>query len=297
MSDTQANSIFATHCIQYLVDLGVSHFCISPGSRSTPLVSAVAAHPEATSMVFHDERSAAFFALGLSKSTGRATALITTSGTAIANAFPAVIEAYQSYVPLLLMSADRPMELLCTGANQTIDQPHIFGRYTRFFFDFPCPNGLFSARSLAGILSHSIAKAQGNVPGPVHLNFHFREPLLPVDIAPQEFAPVHISSPPVYQIDQADQNRLQQLIEQSQNGLLILGEISNDQERAAALQLTRRLKWPVFVDVSSGCRLFNIPNQIFPVDTLLKSSLAIQPDLILHLGRGVTPEGARGPCK
>ena len=112
------NSLFAYQLISNLADLGIHHIVICPGSRSTPLTAAASRNKKVNTYVFHDERSAAFFALGIGKS-GRLAAMITTSGTAIANAFPAVMEASNSCVPLLLISADRPPELRNSGANQT----------------------------------------------------------------------------------------------------------------------------------------------------------------------------------
>ena len=113
-------SRLAQVAIDQLVEWGIVDFCICPGSRSTPLTLAAARHPKARSYIFHDERSATFCALGIGK-TGKLAVLITTSGTAVANAMP-VVEANMAGIPLLLMTADRPPELRFTNANQTIDQ-------------------------------------------------------------------------------------------------------------------------------------------------------------------------------
>jgi len=114
-------------------------FCISPGSRSTPLTSAVATNPRANAVICYDERAAAYYALGHARATGLPAVLICTSGTAAANYLPAVIEASVEQIPLLLMTADRPPELQDTGANQAVNQTHLFGTHVRWYFDPGCP--------------------------------------------------------------------------------------------------------------------------------------------------------------
>mgnify|MGYP003336804252 FL=1 len=116
------NQLWATLIIEELVRLGVSQYCIAPGSRSTPLTLAAASHSKTKTTVHYDERGLGFYALGLAKSSMTPVALIVTSGTAVANLLPAVIEAYYSCTPLFILSADRPPELRETGANQAIDQ-------------------------------------------------------------------------------------------------------------------------------------------------------------------------------
>jgi len=125
-SPAQANAAAASALVGALVDAGVRHAVISPGSRSSPLVLACEAVPVLQTWVMVDERAAAFFALGLSKSGGQPVAVIATSGSAPAHWFPAVVEAEQDTAPLILLSADRPPDLQDCGANQTIDQTHLF---------------------------------------------------------------------------------------------------------------------------------------------------------------------------
>src|SRR5687768_8931889 len=133
------NLIWAKLVIDQLTSLGCELFAIAPGSRSTPLVVAAAEHARTRTVVCHDERSLGFFALGYAKGAHQPAAVIVTSGTAVANLFPAVVEASMDEVPLIVLSADRPAELRGSGANQTIDQVKIFGDYARYFVDLPPP--------------------------------------------------------------------------------------------------------------------------------------------------------------
>ena len=117
--------------------MGSDHFVVSPGSRSTPLTVAVARNPKAHTTIHFDERGAAFFALGHAKATGKPAVLICTSGTAVANYFPAVVEASMDNIPLIILSADRPPELIDVGANQAIFQDNIYGEYPRYYKNLP----------------------------------------------------------------------------------------------------------------------------------------------------------------
>ncbi|MFW5973523.1 MAG: thiamine pyrophosphate-binding protein, partial [Bacteroidota bacterium] len=126
---------WAAALIDQLVTSGVTLFFIAPGSRSTPLTMAAARHGGARTVVHFDERGTCFMAVGAARATGRPAAWITTSGTAVANGFPAVVEASIDHIPVILLTADRPPELRHTGANQTVDQAKIFGEQVRWFFD------------------------------------------------------------------------------------------------------------------------------------------------------------------
>ncbi|MCT1604588.1 2-succinyl-5-enolpyruvyl-6-hydroxy-3-cyclohexene-1-carboxylic-acid synthase [Dermacoccus nishinomiyaensis] len=179
----------ASVIIDELVRLGVKDVVLSPGSRSAPLAYAVAAADKAGRLRLHvrvDERSAGFLALGLAKISRNPVPVITTSGTAVANLHPAVLEAHHAQVPLIIMSADRPAELRDTGANQTTDQVKIFGSATRWFHEFATPSERAGQntvwRSVVGrAFAHATGVPTGDV-GPVHLNLPFREPLTP-DVA------------------------------------------------------------------------------------------------------------------
>jgi 2-succinyl-5-enolpyruvyl-6-hydroxy-3-cyclohexene-1-carboxylate synthase len=176
--------------VDSLVQLGVSRFVISPGSRSTPLALAAARHPQAQHWVIVDERSAAFFALGQARQSGTASALICTSGSAVANWLPAVVEANHAAHPLLLLSADRPPELHGRGANQTIAQQQLFGTQVRGTHPLPPPDeqGELTA-AIGSLLQQVMGELLQPVPGPVHINIPFREPLLPADLEGVDWSP------------------------------------------------------------------------------------------------------------
>ena len=179
-SPDRAAHAFVGAFVDELARAGVRHVCIAPGSRSAPLAMTVAAHPELRSWVHLDERSGAFFALGMARALGEPVALVCTSGTAVANFLPAVVEARSAGVPLLVLTADRPPELRDVGAAQTIDQNRIFGVHAKWFVEVALPEAtpelLRYARTLA---CRATAAANASPAGPVHLNFPFREPLVP----------------------------------------------------------------------------------------------------------------------
>jgi 2-succinyl-5-enolpyruvyl-6-hydroxy-3-cyclohexene-1-carboxylate synthase len=205
MSESPAPATTAARVlVQTLARLGVRDVVLSPGSRSAPLAYALAAAalpdgerpagaPPVTLHVRIDERAAGFLALGLARGTAaaegdgtagpRPVAVVTTSGTAVANLHPAVLEAHHAGVPLVVLTADRPHELRGTGANQTTDQVGVYGSAARYAVDVPAPGGRPGEdRDLRHLLGRAVAAARGSRsgdPGPVHLNLAYREPLAP----------------------------------------------------------------------------------------------------------------------
>lgn len=184
------NTLYANTFIDALIASGLRRVCLAPGSRHTPLVLALARHRQDIEIYSHlDERSAAFFALGLAIGAGEPAAVVCSSGSAAANFFPAIVEAHQSRVPLIALTADRPPELRASGANQTIDQIKLYGDYADWFYDAPLPEAdpppvaLRNLRSLAA-RAYDLAARQRGV---VHVNLPFRKPLEP-DAADAELA-------------------------------------------------------------------------------------------------------------
>ena len=258
------NGIWSIVLIEELWRLGVGHCCIAPGSRSASLAFALAAHDGMSSHIHFDERGLGFFALGIAKVTGEPVALITTSGTAVANLYPAVIEACQSGVPLIVISADRPPELIDCGTNQAIDQLGIFGAYTGARLDLPTPDRTIPLRWLLSSIDQAFARSctQGL---PLHINCMFREPLYPHQ--PDGAAPednnvywsatgqwVHSGKPytdylrPTL-IQLPDARQWQSFAEG--NGLLVVGRLPVGQDVEAIVALAECLGWPLLADVQS----------------------------------------------
>lgn len=183
--------------IDELTRNGVRHLVCAPGSRSAALVIAAWEHPHLAVHVEIDERSAGFFALGVAKATGVPAAVVTTSGTAVANLYPAVVEADTSFTPLMVISADRPPELRHAGANQTIDQVKMFGERVRWFVDVPpAVDEPWENPYWRSTVCRAVAEAIGRSapPGPVHLNLGFREPLVPLSDDGRTSAPPYRAS-------------------------------------------------------------------------------------------------------
>jgi 2-succinyl-5-enolpyruvyl-6-hydroxy-3-cyclohexene-1-carboxylate synthase len=178
--------VAARALVAALAAQGVRDVVLAPGSRSAPLAYAVAEAADSRRVALHvrvDERSAGFLALGLARGSGAPVAVVTTSGTAVANLHPAVLEAHHSGVPLVLLTADRPHELRGTGASQTTDQVGIFGTAVRYAVDVPAPDGREGeTRDLLATAARALTAARGQrdlYPGPVHLNLAYRDPLHP----------------------------------------------------------------------------------------------------------------------
>jgi 2-succinyl-5-enolpyruvyl-6-hydroxy-3-cyclohexene-1-carboxylate synthase len=174
------NYFWADLFVEQLSVWGIENVCISPGSRNTPLTMAFAGNKKIKSVINVDERSSGFFALGLAKGSGKPVAVVTTSGTAVAELYPAVIEAYYQRIPLIICTADRPEFLRNTGANQTINQENIFRNHIRHFVDFGLPDLKKSKlKSYLSNLKKAVETGLYADPGPVHLNFPFKKPLEP----------------------------------------------------------------------------------------------------------------------
>ncbi len=301
---TNLNSFWAYLLIEELLRNGVNYFCISPGSRSTPLTVAVADNKNARSIICYDERGAAFHALGYAKNSGIPAVLICTSGTALANYFPAVIEARQSGTPLIILSADRPPELRYSGANQTIDQIKIFGDTLNWFFDLPAPDLQINAEFLLTTIDQAVSCAMHQNKAAVHINCMFREPLEPKLIPVPLYYIERISqwestSTPYTQglkgyqkIDRSEIEKLAGILNNSKQGLLVVGRLGNKSQKNAVKKIAEKSKWPVFADITSGLRASTqSDNLITHFDQILleKGRTKITgTDTILHIGAPLT---------
>jgi 2-succinyl-5-enolpyruvyl-6-hydroxy-3-cyclohexene-1-carboxylate synthase len=243
-----------THLVDQLISLGCDFFCIAPGSRSTPLIVAVANHPKAKSIVAHDERSLGFFALGYAKAIQKPVAIIVTSGTAVANLLPAIIEASLDHVPLIILSADRPTELRALGANQTIDQVKIFGSYVRYFFDL-APE--MPTEFILSQVREAAFKSMHPLPGPVQINCQFREPF---QLESLSCCSVHGKIPPNLPFPKGgDLTHFHHQLKQSKNGLVVVGAMKTRAQQQATLKIIEHLGWRAICDVTSGLRFLKHP--------------------------------------
>ena len=263
------NITWAAIFVDELARGGLKVVCIAPGSRSTPLALAFDAHPAIRVYLHLDERSAAFFALGMALAADTPVALVCTSGTAAANFYPAIVEARLSQVPLLVLTADRPPELRHSGANQTIDQVKLYGDQVLWFVDVALPQTdapPVATRNLHTLAARALATANGLVKGPVHLNFPFRKPLEPelgdwrLEINPQ--SPSSKLQSPFTQFERGillptnDQlNQIADVLNQYERGFIVCGPRGPGGDFAAAVAgLSRRSGYPILADPLSGVR-------------------------------------------
>jgi 2-succinyl-5-enolpyruvyl-6-hydroxy-3-cyclohexene-1-carboxylate synthase len=292
--DGDGQAAFAATLVDEWVRSGVAHAVVCPGSRSTPLVLALAARSEVEVHVRLDERSAGFTALGIGKAVGKPALVVTTSGTAAAELHPAVVEADLAGVPLIACTADRPPELWDVGAPQTIDQTHLFGRSVRWFADPGVPD--VSARSSwRSLASRAVAEASmGAVgPGPVHLNLPFREPLVgdPTKAGgvspgrpggrPWHAVVTGAVPPPVGWVSSLV---AEGVLSPHRPGIIVAGAGAG--EVTAVMALSAFLGWPVLADPRSRLRGLE-PGVIGTADGLLRSSRFVgehPAQTVLHLG-------------
>ena len=256
---------YANSFVTALIGSGLKHLCLTPGSRHSPLILAFARYKDEIKIYSHlDERSAAFFALGLALALDEAVALACTSGTAAANFFPAIVEAHQSRVPLIVLTADRPHELRGSGANQTIDQIKIFGDFVEWFVDAPLPEAdppPLALRNMQTLATRAYAKATEKR-GVVHINLPFRKPFEPqaddgptpniAQAATRFWQPIKRAS-----LDSVD--FLQEEISQQQ-GIIYFGHGAGrtlEESQTAmtwAASFSRARGWPIFAELTSNLR-------------------------------------------
>jgi 2-succinyl-5-enolpyruvyl-6-hydroxy-3-cyclohexene-1-carboxylate synthase len=245
----------ATALVDELARGGVRQACVSPGSRSTPLALALARDERITVHVHLDERSAGFFAGGIAKATGEPVAVACTSGTAAAELFPAVVEASQSRVPLIVLTADRPPRLRGTGANQTIDQVNLYGGYARRFLEAPVPTDEDIGVAWAETGRTAVGTALSRL-GPVHVNCPFEEPLTPhgsLQGVPRRQDPHPVASAVG---EHATVSDVEEFFSRygERDGVILVGGLPHP-ETLSVLSLGKLLAWPVLAEPLSGLRL------------------------------------------
>jgi 2-succinyl-5-enolpyruvyl-6-hydroxy-3-cyclohexene-1-carboxylate synthase len=237
-----------------LAAAGVHHACACPGSRSTPLAVKLAEQSELKLWMHLDERSAGYFGLGLARALREPVALLATSGTAAANFLPAVVEARLARVPLVVLTGDRPHELRDNGAPQTIDQLRLYGEHVKWFFDLPEPHGDADSVALARtVAARAVGTALAEPAGPVHLNWPFREPLMPARGAAPESSSVRVRNPRLAAPPDLVVELAASLARQP-HGLIVVGPQDDSLLADAVSRLAARLGYPVLADGLSGLR-------------------------------------------
>ncbi len=287
---------------------GIHHVVICPGSRSTPLALAFASQPGIRLWMHVDERSAAFFGLGMARRLGQPVALLCTSGTAAANFMPAVVEAKLSHVPLLILTADRPHELRDCGAPQAIDQNRLYGIYVKWFVDVALPEATNAAlRYIRTIANRATALTLAVPRGPVQLNFPFREPLTPEPIADSPLPPfalrdatawngrpnntpyVEVSDASLAGPPDAKVAHLASLIRTTRRGLIIAGPYDSPELADPLVRLAQRLGYPILADPLSQLRCGPHDHQLvlssyeafLRVDSFVEN---MAPELVIRFG-------------
>ena len=296
---------FALTLVDELARAGVTDACLAPGSRSAPLALALAEHPRIRVHVHLDERSAAFFALGLAKRSGRPAVVLCTSGTAAANFHPAVLEADHAGTPMLVLTADRPPELRGTGANQAADQLKLYGLAVRWFCEVGVPaDDPAAGRYWRSVASRAWAEATGPRPGPVHLNLALADPLVPLDrsspagegpLLGGEPAPGRAGGAPwtaapagVRAAAPADVDALTEAVRATPRGLLVAGW-GAELDPAVVDGFAAASGWPVLADPLSGAR--RGPAAVSTYDGLLRAprfAAGHRPDLVVRVGGAPT---------
>ena len=299
MKTGDLNAAFARTLVDEWARAGVGVAALAPGSRSAPLALALADDGRVRVEVFLDERSAAFFALGAAKASGRPALVLCTSGTAAANFHPAVLEAWHARVPLLVATADRPPELRDTGAGQAVDQLRLYGPAVRWFAEVGTPDDRPDAgRYWRTVAARAVVAACGPPAGPVHLNLAFREPLVPtgapVAVPPgrPDGAPWVASTARRPPPSTDDVDRLAKTVLASPRGAVVAGW-GADVDPAAVERLATAAGWPVLADPLSGVR--RGPLAVSTYDALLRSpptAARLRPDLVLRLGAAPTSKVA-----
>lgn len=293
--------------VDTLVHAGITDLVVSPGSRSTSFVLAAARHAGLRCHDVIDERAAAFFALGQARVTGRPSALLCTSGTAAAQYFPAVVEASVDHVPLVVLTGDRPLELVDCGAPQTIDQVKLFGGYVRKFLDLGAPEAdLRALRGARRMVAQAVFAATWPTPGPVHLNLRARKPFEPVEAetpeerklaamvselcasAPVPRAPIAVPHP-----DALDQ--VARLCAEARRGVLICGPgpLAQKALRGVVHDVAARTGFPLLAEGASQLRFTAAPDGVAVCDAFdlaLKSAELWDegPDLVVQIGASPT---------
>ncbi|MFZ1291775.1 MAG: 2-succinyl-5-enolpyruvyl-6-hydroxy-3-cyclohexene-1-carboxylic-acid synthase [Melioribacteraceae bacterium] len=293
------NYFWSSLFVEKLNRFGIKHVCISPGSRSTPLTLALANHKKFKKFIHIDERSSGFFALGISQKTKQPVAIVTTSGTAVAELYPAVIEAYNQRIPLIICTADRPNYLRNSGANQTINQENIYKNHIRYFCDFGLPSlEKIDIENYCSKIDDGIFTGIENNVGPIHFNFPFKKPLEPesfsdeIDFRISDFISLQVK----------DQIKLNSI----SNQIIYVANKIKESEKVSVfctwdnfdlkfykelIKFSNKNNLPIFTDGTSDLRFRKIKNEIIIVNhSAFLQNFNDDADLILQFGNVPTSQ-------
>ena len=297
MSISTFNRCWSKVILESLLRYGVHHICIAPGSRSTPLTLEAARLQDESRVTCHthfDERGLGFFTLGLAKATQKPVAIIVTSGTAVANLYPAIIEAYQTQTNLIVLTADRPIELIECGANQAICQQKIFAHYPIAEINLPKPSQDYSANWLVSTLDQACYQQQ-LTPGVVHINVPFAEPLYQADVQQIDshswLQPIaswlHSQKPWV----KHPENQVEVLIHENwdlwrtKRGVVVVGRLPLEQSMSISAWVNT-MGWVLLTDVQSSVEPTLPYADIWLANKTVFQQL-LQADIVIQLGGGI----------
>jgi 2-succinyl-5-enolpyruvyl-6-hydroxy-3-cyclohexene-1-carboxylate synthase len=292
----QATHAYVGAFVDELVRCGVYNVCICPGSRSTPLAMMFADNPKIKVWMHIDERSAAFFALGVAKSINEPVVLVCTSGTAAANFLPAIVEAHYSRIPLLVLTADRPPELREIGAPQTIDQNRLYGVHVKNYLDVALPDATTEAlRYIRSVADRSVAQSLQQPMGAIHLNFPFREPLVPlpselrIDVTRHSSQPYTVTIPASRRIGLPEIKALAAEVVKAERGLIVCGSFRHPEFGETITRVSEMLGYPILADPLSQVRTghHDLTHVIAGYDAFLRDiaiAERLQPEIVLRFG-------------
>jgi 2-succinyl-5-enolpyruvyl-6-hydroxy-3-cyclohexene-1-carboxylate synthase len=295
MNHQESLTAYIAAFVAELVHSGITDVVVSPGSRSTPMAMVLAEHPQLNLHIHIDERSAAFFALGIAKASNRPVAILCTSGTAAANYYPAIVEARYARVPLIVLTADRPHELREVGAPQAIDQIHLYGKHVKWFSEMALPEKSDEIiRYARTVCARAAAIATQAPSGPVHLNFPFREPLIPqldeglfqLSERPNGYVKVHNSD---LTINEQEIKDIASRLNGKEKGVIVCGNMMDENFASAVTSLAAAFNFPVLADPLSQLRSGKHSNEyiIETYDTFLRNEDAksfLKPEVVLRFG-------------
>lgn len=302
------NRVWSSLIVDEFLKNNITHFYLSPGMRNAPLIAAMVNakndNPKIEIFLCMDERAAGYRALGYAKATGRPSVLVCTSGTAMANYMPSVIEAKKSNLPIIILSADRPPELTFCDDNQTMDQTKFFGDYVQGEMGLGAPSFEISPLALTSSLSNLIHKSLFPQKGPVHFNCAFREPLentlqdIPKNYLELALDQIKRIGPSTRYMNlntvprQSDLAEMASILKSSKTGLLVIGSLNPYDDTSSVVEFIKTLNWPTYFDVSSSLKYqYNLSDNALPTfdhPEVQEALILNPPETIFHIGGRLT---------